>query len=473
MNIFKRSLWGIFLFVLMSGFIFSNEAIDNNDFEIRVIVERTSVRLKPDAESAVLAQLTAGIILEAVEKFGEWYRVKLPPDENGFVVVGFIKVDDVEIIGEEKEKKQTKEIQKAVPPPPPIPKTETVKKRERETRYVPPPPPQPRDVRREVPREAEAPSPSVKGQKGGLNIKISGGMGYLLDGGGDLESIRTGTQNLYSDIAGLSNYTSRFDWNKLSFAPDISAELILDFAKYFGIGFGAGYISTTSQGDVSWDCDYTESSGGVTSTYDINDTRNMKYKISALPITVNLYFFMPGSSFSMYVYGGLGMYMGKLAYESYYDYLFDYTSDSTFEYENPESGSSSSDATCNKLGFNGGLGFIYKISPSFGLGLEIYGRMVNLNDWEGDSSLSHSGSHRFYTTSLGWYLEIPYEDSDSASGKYWFYKSKTGFTSNYYEMMTIAASKPTASYITDARQAEVNLNNFGVKLSIIIRFGLF
>ena len=82
----KRSVFisAILLIMCFSGI---NLAIE---LKLRVTVRRANIRLKPDINSQVISQVSQGTVLLAEEISGDWYRVKLPPDEMGIVVSGYI-----------------------------------------------------------------------------------------------------------------------------------------------------------------------------------------------------------------------------------------------------------------------------------------------------------------------------------------------------------------------------------------------
>lgn len=58
--------------------------------KLQVILESANVRSEPNFESEIIHQMESGLDLLAVGKIGEWYRVDLPPDEDGLIISGFI-----------------------------------------------------------------------------------------------------------------------------------------------------------------------------------------------------------------------------------------------------------------------------------------------------------------------------------------------------------------------------------------------
>ena len=74
---------------------------------IRDRIKDANVRLKPTTESAVIATVPAGAVLESIGKSGNWYQVNLPPDEKGIVISGYIWGELVEVMAEEEKKAET------------------------------------------------------------------------------------------------------------------------------------------------------------------------------------------------------------------------------------------------------------------------------------------------------------------------------------------------------------------------------
>jgi uncharacterized protein YgiM (DUF1202 family) len=58
--------------------------------KLQVILESANVRSEPNYESEIIHQMESGLNLLAVGKIGDWYRVDLPPDEDGLIISGFI-----------------------------------------------------------------------------------------------------------------------------------------------------------------------------------------------------------------------------------------------------------------------------------------------------------------------------------------------------------------------------------------------
>lgn len=97
-------------FVTMSGFIYASlvremfaapkdtkeveqeteEVVYEDPKKIQVIIEQANIRADPDFKSEIIHQVQIGITLLAAGKKMEWYRVDLPPDEDGIIISGYI-----------------------------------------------------------------------------------------------------------------------------------------------------------------------------------------------------------------------------------------------------------------------------------------------------------------------------------------------------------------------------------------------
>ncbi len=58
--------------------------------QVRVIKENSVLRIKPKDDSVVIKKLPLGVLLDVEEESGDWLKIKLPPDEDGFVLTGYL-----------------------------------------------------------------------------------------------------------------------------------------------------------------------------------------------------------------------------------------------------------------------------------------------------------------------------------------------------------------------------------------------
>jgi len=94
----------VILLILMAPSVFSNST------KVRVISSSASIMLKPSPKSTEISQVPLGVVLDVIKKEGDWFYIKLPPNEKGLVVTGYIHQNNVEVIKEIKpfQKQDTK-----------------------------------------------------------------------------------------------------------------------------------------------------------------------------------------------------------------------------------------------------------------------------------------------------------------------------------------------------------------------------
>jgi len=324
-------------------------------------------------------------------------------------------------------------------------------------------------------------SAESSGKKIKISFKLSGGLGYLLNGAGDLNKARQGTEDALSYIEAEYNYYSTtFDWKRLSIHPDLRAGLIINFTPNIGIGISSGFITAPNEGKYS--LNYNNSGSywwGETYTNDekVNVTRD--YRLTAIPLNFDLYFFLPigkSGKFNFFGHAGVGYYLGKLShdfvskgtgnYESFYDGSLSYQSESDYNSTTTES------TKCNSMGFHGGLGLEMKMSSILSLGVELFGRYVDFKNWEGDASYFYDSKYRYWYSWSGW-NESTYSNEDDEHGSLWTYDMHDDDSNRDYTFMGLKEEKPNGTYIKNARKASINLNTFGLSFSIRFHFDLF
>lgn len=109
MKIFERAFVAAFLFLSILPGIQIGFA---EDIQLQVIVQKTSVRAKPDLASEIFTQVSLGTVLTSDMRGGNWFRIHLPPYENGVRRGAFIHSSIVEVITTTKEPAQKTEVKK-------------------------------------------------------------------------------------------------------------------------------------------------------------------------------------------------------------------------------------------------------------------------------------------------------------------------------------------------------------------------
>jgi hypothetical protein len=310
-----------------------------------------------------------------------------------------------------------------------------------------------------------------------FEIKLSGGAGYLFNGGGDLESSRVGWQNYAIDWADSSYYTQTFDWKKVSIAPDFRGEFILKFGNYLGVGFGAGYQSMTSTANISLMFDRTYTYWWGDSKYNDDDVFIKDYKITNIPIFMNIYGYLPLRNMSLFAYIGPSINIGSLTHtmtEAYTE-LWDETS--WFYWNQSEHYAYNATQTdtlkCTAFGFQGGLGIQINLSSFLAIGIEAYGRYVNFSNWTGTSNYSWNSKDEFYYEPWGWWLTVNHSGTDNfPQATLYDYDWLWSYTGSNYNVMDTyeTGDPPTGSTYSNVHTAAINFNAIGGLFSIIIHF---
>jgi hypothetical protein len=64
--------------------------------QVRVIKPNAVLRVKPKSEGVIIKKLLLGALLDVEEELGDWLKIKLPPDEDGFVLMGYLHLSFTE-----------------------------------------------------------------------------------------------------------------------------------------------------------------------------------------------------------------------------------------------------------------------------------------------------------------------------------------------------------------------------------------
>jgi len=100
-ELFIGLLFLVFLFSQICVFASGQELFE---WELRVIVEKANIHLKPYENSTVAMTVPQSSILRSYEKEGEWFRV-IFQQESGIVVIGYIHSSQVKVMKEKVNRK--------------------------------------------------------------------------------------------------------------------------------------------------------------------------------------------------------------------------------------------------------------------------------------------------------------------------------------------------------------------------------
>ena len=312
-----------------------------------------------------------------------------------------------------------------------------------------------------------------KASEMGFSLKLSGGMDFFLDGGGDLENLRLARISYYQDLKQDVGYTKAWtNWKKLSQAPDYEVELLFHFNKSIAVGFGSGYLSAKSKGDYGYNWASEGTSWFGPYTIEDNISYRREYKITATPIKLSLYIFFPSGAFNFYAYAGGGYYYGKLTHTFAWDDTYLVSTYSLLEEKDEitEQDNVTEEAKKNAWGFHGGLGLEVKLMSHAALGVEVFGRSVNFGNWQGSYKETFTQRERKWDQSEGWYYDETTREDLSEAGPMWYYEEYSMDLNKYYGQMFVWQTKPEGLDYQNVKEAKINLNAWGVAVTLRVFF---
>lgn len=258
----------------------------------------------------------------------------------------------------------------------------------------------------------------------GYYVKFSGGMNYLLLG--NLNDHFDGRNKFLEDWADPGSLVGKHHNLHLGF--DLGAEFIINLTPRFGIGIGSGYLQGKKKSD---DIGYTIAGYFIEKEY-------KEWKVSAVPITMGVYYSLPmGSSMNLLVNLGGGYYIGNIYYSS--------------EWESLPLGGGDVKCEANKgtFGFHGGFSLELNVTSKMSFVLEVKGRYAKFSNIEGDWEAE------------GWGGAAPYWSINEKRTLYYF--------SGDYPALGWGPTPPVPG-VEDVRIGSVDLSGFffgvGIKVKL-------
>ena len=242
--------------IFLAAFLFlflTNTGAQESLFKLKVVTEQANIRLKPDIGSIIIQQIQQGTVLESLGKEGEWYLVKLEPEE-GKQVSGYVHeslVIEIERIPQEIEIKEP-------PPSPPIT------------------------------------PPSFKPTLPQLDLFISGGGNFFK--GGDLNRGSQGLADFYRDTLGIQG---KGEIKPVHLSYILGGELNFPLSSRLFLGLGADYF----QGEKKSSIEFQRGSSSEIFT--------ARPKIQALPLRLVLSFYILPN---FYTKNGVEYYFARCTY---------------------------------------------------------------------------------------------------------------------------------------------------------------
>jgi hypothetical protein len=301
--------------------------------KVKVTAELANIRLKPSISSVIIRQIAQGEILEAVRKEGEWYLVKIEPDESGNAS-GYVHeslVLPLEEITQTGRKTQVAE---------PVVKQADERPRRTEAAV----------------RETPA-APSGEGTASAWSFTISAGGNYAV--GGDLNK---GAQGLADYLGAQLTAASKTTVAPARVSFMFGGEATIPLSSWLQIAFGADYYSSSKNSLVS----YLPS--------ETTPTFAAKPRFQAIPVSAALKLH-PVKSF--YLKLGVAFFLANCGYYCRYE-------NDLFWQE------WKGDAKAQGFGYFGGLGYDWAVSESIALVFEAIGQYAPIKGFSGTGTYQDS-----------------------------------------------------------------------------------
>ncbi len=316
-----------------------------------------------------------------------------------------------------------------------------------------------------------------------VSLYLSGGLTDI--NGGDLNGVIRDYKQLINDwnTDYLTNYT--IDWNESKRITNWKGELLINISSSFSFGLGVEYLNSKIQrGNITLnDADSgTTNLGG--SYYNYTETDNYlfapQHELTIIPITFNLYYFLPiGNIAEVYVKAGVSYNMGRLKYNETYqsDYQYEadyYGSDDSFWYtyvnNSTEDGTYSYDVKCNESGLQAGLGLDIKPFSFITIVVEGTYRRVHFKNWIGSGNDNSDWDEQWGRSDIGYNTDSGNE-SDSWSGTIWYYEFYDSDLDKQYGFLSLHEEAPEADeLLKDPRVGNINIDGFSLRAGIRISF---
>jgi hypothetical protein len=247
-----------------------------------------------------------------------------------------------------------------------------------------------------------------------LGFKVTGGLGYY--GAGDLNTGLQGWSDVFSYI--YDAYSPTGGYEPVHLGMDFGGELLLQFNPQIALGLGVGFLQAS------------RSSSLVLSYAGEDYPESWSPKISAVPITLSLHYFVPLSGkIKLSLDAGMGYYFGKCTDTQHIIFIIEF--DRTY------------DTTASGVGFHGGLGLEIPVAPSVSIVFEARGRFAKLGGFKGTVE----------------------SDSSTTTGDVWLADVNLG---KNLTLIDIYGATPSGD---NPRLAKLDFSGFSAAAGFVFRFG--
>lgn len=399
--------------------------VEAENAKVRVVAQGASLRLKPEANSPVISTMPLGSILETEEGTVDWYKVSLPPDENGFVVIGYILKTDTEPVSAANVEKKI--ASPTIQPVVSIPESQM---------------------------SEVAPRPRKAGVME-FGVRVTGGAGLLLNPGHVNDALQ-GIEEWYDDY--LSFYNTEWNYSlgssgtldPLKYAPFGGLELFFNINPYVGMGLGVGYITgAKTSGPAGVNGDWF----GLAYT----DEWSITQKVSAIPINMTFYGGLPLNNMIRIVpYLGFGLYLGSITIENSMYWEDEWWGNDLDQY-------SVWSVKKTVFGFHGGLNIDIYFTRNVGLFIGVGGLAATFKDLSGDLESEADGM----------FLGNPVNESEMENDVHFWYGEEQDYWPDlkWYPWYYLTRDDP--GNWSDTRNVEpgkISLSQFRLVIGIVVFF---
>lgn len=263
-----------------------------------------------------------------------------------------------------------------------------------------------------------------------FGIKLFGSLGQLV-GQNDVNKSLDGWNQYLNNSANLLGHSVNGEFSPLEHDPSFGGELILSFNPRFSIGLGAGYLRFTKPSTMILTL------GGERIDFFIEP------KISAIPITLSLYYNLPIGGFLKVVVGvGGGYYLGQYS-NSINQTIGDEQISLLFE------------SSKNTIGAHVNLNFELNIGRTMALILGVSGRYAVLRNLLGKETFTYT---------------VPaYTESESYSDLTLWYVEEEMSNGKYFSSIFPDNERPIGSWYRNVREARISLSSMSFQIGILIK----
>jgi len=395
-------------FFTVAIFFHGGFAFPGSSIKLKVTAEFANIRQKPSIGSPIVRQIPQGAFLEGISKEGEWYLVKLEPDESG-TTSGYVHESLVLSLEETPPAKAQQRV-----PPPVEEKAKAVEKVEKKE----PEKPKPQAVLIPVPPRREALEKVPHFVR--YSLALTAGAIYATIG--DLNKAAQGLADLTSEQLGV---TADKEVVPIHLSYLFGGELAFPLSSQFSLSAGVDYFSSKKVTAITFEKET------------ISDKYTAAPEITVLPVKLSIAFY-PASFISFRI--GASYYFAKCRY--YYRLEHEET---WKEWQG--------EAKARNIGFWGGLGFEWSLGGHLALLIEAVSQFAPIKGFQG----------------TGTYIDSTMTEPAAEEGKLYAYEGKISNLTSY-PLLFIRNKLPSEGGVENAREAEVDFTGVTLRAGFRIKF---